>query len=105
MCLDEMLVSHDLRFLRPRECSERMATMNTILHSVHAVARMVGTSIIPFDQSVGAKHHQSVMETSSRLRMAKSVDRGPYLNVSNQSTYASGAHTAALLGMRMRIMF
>ena len=82
-----------------------MATMNTILHSMHVGARMFGVSFIPFEQSIGAKYHQSVMEPSSGLRLAKSVDRGPDQNVSNHSTYASRTYSTASLGMRMRIMF
>jgi porin len=45
------------------------------------------------------------METFYRLRLTKGVDLGPDLEISNHPTYASKAYTAALLGMRMRIMF
>ena len=45
------------------------------------------------------------METFYRLRLTKSVDLGPDLEVSSHPTYAGKAYTTALLGMRMRIMF
>jgi len=66
---------------------------------------MFGISFIHSEPSLGAKHHESVMETFYRLRLTKSVDLGPDLEISNHPTYASKAYTAALLGMRMRIMF
>jgi porin len=66
---------------------------------------MFGISFIHSEPSFGAEHHESVMETFYRLRLTKSVDLGPDLEVSNHPTYASRAYTTALLGMRMRIMF
>jgi porin len=66
---------------------------------------MFGISFIHSEPSFGAKHHESVMETFYRLRLTKSVDLGPDLEISNHPTYASRAYTTALLGMRMRIMF
>jgi porin len=66
---------------------------------------MFGISFIHSEPSFGAKHHESVMETFYRLRLTKSVDLGPDLEISNHPTYASKAYTTALLGMRMRIMF
>lgn len=66
---------------------------------------MFGISFIHSEPSLGAKHHESVMETFYRLRLTKSVDLGPDLEISNHPTYASKAYTAPLLGMRMRIMF
>jgi porin len=66
---------------------------------------MFGISFIHSEPSFGAKHHESVMETFYRLRLTKSVDLGPDLEVSSHPTYAGKAYTTALLGMRMRIMF
>jgi porin len=66
---------------------------------------MYGISFIHSEPSLGAKHHESVMETFYRLRITKSVDLGPDLEISNHPTYASKAYTTPLLGMRMRIMF
>jgi porin len=66
---------------------------------------MFGISLIHTEPGAGAKHHESLIETFYRLRLTKSVDLGPDLEVSNHPTYASRAYTTALLGMRMRIMF
>jgi porin len=66
---------------------------------------MFGISVIHSEPSSGARHHESVMETFYRLRLTKSIDLGPDLEVSNHPTYAAKAYTTALLGMRMRIMF
>jgi porin len=66
---------------------------------------MFGVSFIHSEPSLGAKHHESVMETFYRLRLTKSIDLGPDLEISNHPTHASKAYTTALLGMRMRIMF
>jgi porin len=66
---------------------------------------MFGISFIHSEPSFGAKHHESVMGTFYRLRLTKSVDLGPDLELSNHPTYAGKADTTALLGMRTRIMF
>jgi porin len=66
---------------------------------------MFGISFIHSEPSSGAKHHESVMEAFYRLRLTKSVDLGPDIEVSNHPTYAAKAYTTTLLGMRMRIMF
>jgi porin len=66
---------------------------------------MFGISLIHSEPNSGAKHHESLMETFYRLRLTKSVDLGPDLEVSHHPTYAAKAYTTVLLGMRMRIMF
>jgi porin len=66
---------------------------------------MFGITFIHSQPSFGAKHHESVIETFYRLRLTKSVDLGPDLEVSNHPTYANKTYTTALLGIRMRIMF
>ncbi len=66
---------------------------------------MFGISLIHSEPSFGANHHESVMETFYRLRLTKSIDLGPDLEISNHPTYATKTYTTALLGMRMRIMF
>ncbi len=66
---------------------------------------MFGISLIHSKPSFGAQHHESAMEAFYRLRLTKSVDFGPDLEISNHPTYATKAYTTALLGMRMRIMF
>ncbi len=66
---------------------------------------MFGISLIHSEPGLGAKHHESVMETFYRLRLTKSVDLGPDLEVSNHPTYAGKTYTTALLGIRARVMF
>jgi porin len=66
---------------------------------------MFGITLSHSEPASGAKHHESVMEAFYRLRLTKSVDLGPDLEVSMHPTFASKAYTTALLGMRMRIMF
>lgn len=66
---------------------------------------MFGISFIHSEPGIGAKHHESAMEAFYRLRLTKSVDLGPDLEVSNHPTYAARAYTTALIGMRMRVMF
>jgi porin len=66
---------------------------------------MFGISLNHSEPAPGARHHESVLETFYRLRLTKSVDIGPDLEVSNHPTYASKAYTTALLGARMRIIF
>jgi len=66
---------------------------------------MFGVSLSHSEPTGGAKHHESALETFYRLRLTKSVDLGPDLEISYHPTYASRAYTTALLGMRMRIMF
>ncbi len=66
---------------------------------------MFGISFIHSEPGIDAKHHESAVEAFYRLRLTKSVDLGPDLEVSNHPTYAARAHTTALIGMRMRVMF
>jgi porin len=66
---------------------------------------MFGIALSHTEPNSGAKHHESVMETFYRLRLTKSVDLGPDLEISNHPMYTSRAYTTALLGMRMRIIF
>jgi porin len=55
--------------------------------------------------TAAGKHHESIMETFYRLRLTRSIDLGPDLEVDRHPTYASKAYTTALLGMRLRIIF
>lgn len=66
---------------------------------------MLGVSVSHSEPTAGAKHHESVLEAFYRLRLTKSIDLGPDLEVSNHPTYATKAYTTALLGIRMRIIF
>jgi len=55
--------------------------------------------------TAAGKHHESVFETFYRLRLTKSVDLGPDLELSIHPTYASKAYTTAILGARLRFIF
>jgi len=66
---------------------------------------MFGISFIHSEPSFGASHHESVLEAFYRLRLTKSVDLGPDMEISYHPTYATRAYTTALLGMRVRVMF
>ncbi|WP_420238311.1 carbohydrate porin [Telmatobacter bradus] len=66
---------------------------------------MFGISVSHSEPTSGAKHHESVLESFYRLRLTKSVDLGPDLELSNHPSYAAKTYTTALLGMRMRIIF
>jgi len=66
---------------------------------------MFGISLSHSEPTSGARHHESVLETFYRLRLTKSVDLGPDLEISHHPTYATRAYTTALLGVRMRVMF
>jgi porin len=66
---------------------------------------MFGISLSHSEPTAGARHHESVLETFYRLRLTKSVDLGPDLEISNHPTYATKAYTTVLLGMRMRVIF
>jgi porin len=66
---------------------------------------MFGISLSHSEPTSGSRHHESVLETFYRLRLTKSVDMGPGLEVSNHPTNAVKTYSTALLGMRMRIIF
>jgi porin len=66
---------------------------------------MFGISISHSEPASEARHHESVLETFYRLRLTKSVDLGPDLELSLHPTYASKAYTTALIGMRIRVIF
>jgi porin len=66
---------------------------------------MFGASINYTEPNHSGKHHESVFETFYRLRLSKSVEIGPDVEVSIHPTYAARAYTTTLLGARMRIIF
>jgi len=66
---------------------------------------MFGISLSHSEPTSGSRHHESVLETFYRLRLTKSVDMGPDMEVSNHPTNAVKTYSTALLGMRMRIIF
>jgi porin len=78
------------------------------LAQVHPFGRrgdMFGASYAYSEPNAPAKHHESVFESFYRLRLTKSVEVGPDVEVSIHPTYAARAYTTTLLGARMRIIF
>lgn len=78
------------------------------LAQVHPFGRrgdMFGASFAYSEPNVPAKHHESVFESFYRLRLTKSVEVGPDVEVSVHPTYAARAYTTTLLGARMRLIF
>jgi porin len=65
---------------------------------------MFGVALVHSEPNTTAHHHESVIESFYRLRLTKSVDLGPDLEVSIHPTNASKTYTTTLLGMRMRII-
>jgi porin len=51
------------------------------------------------------KRHESLFETFYRIRMTKSMEIGPDVQVSIHPMYAAKAYTSVLLNARMRIIF
>ena len=66
---------------------------------------LFGISLSHSEPTSGSKHHESVLEIFYRLRLTKSVDMGPDLEISNHPTYATKTYTTTLLGMRLRVIF
>jgi porin len=59
----------------------------------------------PSPQATGAYHHEGLVETFYRLRLTKSMEIGPDVQVSIHPTYSEKAYTTVLLGARTRIIF
>jgi porin len=53
----------------------------------------------------GGFHHESLVEMFYRLRLTRSTEIGPDMQVSIHPTYSERAYTTVLLGARMRIIF
>jgi porin len=78
------------------------------LAQVHPFRRrgdMFGASFAYSEPNAPAKHHESIFESFYRLRLTRSVEVGPDVEVSIHPTYATKAYTTTLLGARMRIIF
>ena len=78
------------------------------LAQVHPFGRrgdMFGAAFNYIEPNAPAKHHESVFESFYRLRLTRSVELGPDIEVSIHPTYAAKAYTTTLLGARMRIIF
>jgi porin len=58
---------------------------------------MFGAAINITDPSHGAKHHESVFEMFYRVRLTRSVELGPDLEVSVHPTNSVKQYTTALL--------
>ncbi|ADW69731.1 carbohydrate porin [Granulicella tundricola] len=65
---------------------------------------MFGASINITDPSHGAKHHESLFETFYRVRVTRSFEAGPDLEISIHPTNSPNAYVTALLGMRVKLI-
>jgi len=66
---------------------------------------MFGASINLTDPSHAAKHHETLFETFYRVRLTRSLELGPDLEVSVHPTNSPAKYTTALLGIRGKIIF
>lgn len=66
---------------------------------------MFGASFTFTDPSHGAEHHESLFETFYRLKLTRSFEIGPDLEMSIHPTNHPKAYTTVLLGLRARIIF
>jgi len=76
--------------------------------NTHPFARrgdMFGASFNYTEPSHAGRHHESVFESFYRVRLTRSVELGPDVEVSIHPTYAVKAYTTTLLSARMRIIF
>ncbi len=64
---------------------------------------MFGASFTLTEPSRGGKHHESLFETFYRIRMTRSVEFGPDLQVDIHPSNQPSAYTTTLLGLRGRI--
>ncbi|MGA9255477.1 MAG: carbohydrate porin, partial [Candidatus Sulfotelmatobacter sp.] len=85
-----------------------LSTDSIGLAQVHPFERrgdMFGIAFNYTEPTHTGKHHESVFESFYRLRLTRSMDLGPDMEVSIHPTYASRAYTTTLVSMRMRIIF
>jgi len=66
---------------------------------------MFGAAININDPSHGAKHHESLFETFYRVRLTRSLELGPDLEVSVHPTSSPVKYSTAALGIRGKIIF
>ncbi len=83
--------------------TDSLGVVNT--HPFHRHGDMFGASFNYTEPSHAGKHHESVFETFYRVRLTRSMELGPDLEVSIHPTYAAKAYTTTLLSARMRIIF
>jgi porin len=65
---------------------------------------MFGASLNLTDPSHGARHHEDLFETFYRVRMTRSIEFGPDLQVDIHPTNNPKAYTTVLLGLRAKIV-
>jgi porin len=66
---------------------------------------MFGLSLNYTEPGRGGKHHESLVETFYRLRLTRSLEVGPDLQVVVHPTYSTREYTTVLFNARMRIIF
>ena len=66
---------------------------------------MFGAAINITDPSHGAKHHESLFETFYRVRLTRSLELGPDLEVSVHPTNSPEKYSTVVLGIRGKIIF
>ena len=66
---------------------------------------MFGAAFNYIQPTRAGKRHESLFETFYRIRMTKSMEIGPDVQVSIHPMYAAKAYTSVLLNARMRIIF
>jgi porin len=66
---------------------------------------MFGSAFNYIEPNHTGKRHESLFETFYRLRLTKSIEVGPDLQVSIHPMYATKAYVSTLLNARMRIIF
>jgi porin len=65
----------------------------------------LGTAFNYIQPNPTGRRHESLIETFYRLRLTKSVEVGPDMQISINPMYAAKAYTSVLLNARMRIIF
>jgi len=71
----------------------------------HRTGDMFGAAFNYIEPTHTGKRHESIFETFYRIRMTKSMEIGPDVQVSIHPMYAAKAYTSVLLNARMRIIF
>ncbi len=77
-------------------------------HPFHRTGDMFAVSFsytVPNDVPSPAYHHESIFETFYRLRLTRSINIGPDVEVDIHPTYSVKTYTTVLLGARMEVIF
>ncbi|WP_241654354.1 carbohydrate porin [Granulicella sibirica] len=94
-------------FATPRGTSIRQTDTLGVVQT-HPFGRhgdMFGASLSYTEPNFQGKHHESIFETFYRLRLTRSVEVGPDMEVSIHPTYATQSAVRALVSARARIIF